>query len=48
MPLLAIWKSNSSAIDEFSIEQVVATAGDGTLKDGSPCSEELRAFLSQI
>ena len=27
MPLIALWESNSSVIDQFSIEQVVATAG---------------------
>jgi hypothetical protein len=48
MPLLSFWKSNPSAIDELSIEQVVATAGDGALKDGSTCSEELREYLSQV
>lgn len=48
MPLLSFWKSNPAAIDELSIEQIVATAGDGSLKDGSACSEELRTFLSQV
>jgi hypothetical protein len=31
-----------------SIEQVVATAGDGNLKDGSICSQELREYLSRV
>lgn len=48
MPLLTIWKSNPTAIDQFSIEQVVAAAGDGVLKDGSHCSAELRTFLSEV
>jgi hypothetical protein len=48
MPLLALWNSNQSAVGEFSIEQVVATAGDGVLKDGSVCSTELREYLAQI
>jgi hypothetical protein len=48
MPLLALWKSNPSEINQFSIEQVVGTAGDGNLKDGSDCSIELRAFLSEV
>lgn len=48
MPLLALWKSNPTEIHQFSIEQVVGTAGDGNLKDGSECSVELRAFLSQV
>jgi hypothetical protein len=48
MPLIALWSSNRTAIDEFSAEQVVATAGDGNLRDGSLCSQELRAYLSEI
>jgi hypothetical protein len=48
MPLLALWKSNQSAVSEFSVEQVVATAGDGVLKDDSLCSTELREYLAQI
>jgi hypothetical protein len=48
MPLLALWKSNPSEINQFSIEQVVGTAGDGNLKDNSDCSNELRAFLSEV
>jgi hypothetical protein len=48
MPLIALWASNRTAIDEFTIEQVVATSGDGNLKDASLCSLELRAYLSEI
>lgn len=48
MPLLELWKSNPSAIEQFSIEQIVTSAGDGVLKDGSLCSTELRSFLSQV
>jgi len=48
MPLIALWSSNRAAIDEFSIEQVVAAAGDGNLRDGSACSQELRAYFSEI
>ncbi len=48
MPLIALWESNSAVVDEFSIEQVVATAGNGELKDGSLCSTELRSFLAQV
>jgi hypothetical protein len=47
MPLLALWSSNPNAISEFKIEQVVATAGDGNLRDGSPCSDEFRAYLAE-
>jgi hypothetical protein len=48
MPLLALWKSNPLEINQFSIEQVVGTAGDGILKDNSDCSTELRSFLSEV
>jgi hypothetical protein len=48
MPLLALWQSNPTAVGEFSIEQAVAAAGDGALKDGSSCSLEFREFLSQV
>jgi len=47
MPLMALWESNAEAISEFTIEQVVSSAGDGNLKDGSVCSSELRQYLSQ-
>ena len=48
MPLLALWSSNPSAIGQFSIEQIVAAAGTGDLRDNSDCSEELRQYLSQV
>jgi hypothetical protein len=48
MPLLELWSSNPAAIGQFMVEQVVTSAGDGNLKDGSKCSEELRAYLSEI
>ncbi len=48
MPLMSVWISNPAAVSEFTIEQVVSTAGDGNLKDGTQCAEELREYLSQI
>ena len=48
MALLALWTSNPDALLSLSIEQIVSTAGDGKLRDGSNCSTELRAFLSQV
>src|SRR5215813_444552 len=47
MALIAIWKSNPEAVLSMTIQQIVATAGDGKL-NASECSDELRAFLSQI
>src|ERR1700730_6900091 len=48
MPLIALWNSSAAAVDEFTIEQVVAIAGDGNLTDGSPCSQELCRYLAEI
>lgn len=48
MPLLALWASNPEAVNDLSIEQIVATAGDGKLRDDSDCSRELRQYLSQV
>lgn len=48
MPLISIWESNPDAILEFTIEQLLATAGDGHLLDESDCSRELRDFFSQV
>jgi hypothetical protein len=48
MPLISLWSSNRTAIDEFSIEQVVATAGDGNLRDSSLCSQEIRTYISEV
>lgn len=48
MPLISLWTSNPAAVGEFTIEQVVATAGDGSLRDGSLCSKELQEYLAQV
>jgi hypothetical protein len=47
MPLLAFWKSNPEEINKASIEQIVAMAGDGNLRDNSLCSDELRKYLTE-
>jgi hypothetical protein len=47
MPLLAIWESNPKAVGDSTIEQIVAMAGDGNLKDATPCSNEFREYLTQ-
>jgi hypothetical protein len=47
LPLLALWQSNPEAVTALSVEQLVATAGDGKLRDGNTCSEELRSYLAQ-
>ncbi len=48
MPLIDIWKANPTAVEQMSIEQIVATAGNGRLTDHSQCSAELRLFLQQV
>lgn len=48
MALLSIWTSNPKAVTSLSIEQIVATAGDGKLRDESDCSSEIRRFFSQV
>ena len=47
MPLLHFWKSSSETVLGMPLEQIVNTAGDGTLKDNSLASEELRKFFSE-
>lgn len=48
MPLVELWKSTPDAVSQFNVEQVVATSGDGNLRDGSLCSEELREYLKSV
>jgi hypothetical protein len=48
MPLLDFWKSNRDVVLTLSIEQILANAGDGILKDQSACSIELRRFFNVV
>ena len=48
MPLLSFFESNPEAVEQLTIEQIVASAGDGVLRDQSTCSVELRAYFGQI
>lgn len=48
MPLLSFWASNPEAGGQLTIEQIVASAGDGVIKDKSVCSAELRSYLQQV
>ncbi|CAN5857957.1 hypothetical protein BH20GEM1_BH20GEM1_00610 [soil metagenome] len=45
MPLMSLWQTNPDAVRQLAIGQVVATAGDGRLRDGSECQKELRDYL---
>jgi len=48
MPLLEFWKNNKDVVLNMGIEQVVANAGDGNLRDGTESSAELRKFLAEV
>lgn len=48
MPLIEFWEKSKESVLEMSIQQIVAMAGDGSLKDKSQTSEELRHFLTLI
>jgi hypothetical protein len=48
MALLDLWKNSPNQLRDKKIQQLIAFAGSGKLKDGSPCAEELRAFLSMV
>ena len=48
MPLLQFWKNAKDDVLKMTIEQVIASAGDGNLRDNSECSEELRTFLKAV
>src|ERR1700733_6440148 len=46
MPLMNFWKTAKEDVLNLRVEQVVKNAGDGYLRDISPCSLELRQYLS--
>ena len=48
MPLLPIWRKQPKDALSFTIQQILAMAGDGKLRDGSACSDELRTFLREV
>jgi hypothetical protein len=45
---LSFWKTAKEEVLSLSIEQVVVNAGDGILRDQSPCSVEFREFLGKV
>lgn len=45
MPLLSLAKADPTTVAALSIQQLVANAGDGDLRDGSLCSQEFREYL---
>jgi hypothetical protein len=48
MPLIEFWRSNPQVVSQLTIEQVVSNAGDGNLRDNSPCCQELREYISEV
>jgi hypothetical protein len=48
IPLLSLVASSPEAVRQLIIEQVVATAGDGRLRDGTESQRELREYLRQV
>lgn len=48
MALLDFWRSSAEAVLRLNIQQIVAAAGDGRLRDGSECSAELCRFLREV
>ena len=46
MPLINFWKTAKEDVLKLRVEQVVKMAGDGYLRDHSPCSLELRQYLN--
>lgn len=47
MALLNFWKNSREDVLSLKIEQVVANAGDGNVRDNSSCSTELREYFAQ-
>lgn len=48
MPLLDVWKSQPAEFKTRTVQQIVAFAGDGRLRDESSTCTEFRDFLDQI
>jgi hypothetical protein len=48
MSLIPFWKSNRPDVEAMQLNQIVAIAGDGVLKDGSDAAAELREYFSAV
>lgn len=48
MSLVDFAKSNPKSLEGYAVRQIVAFAGDGTLKDFSDCSAQLRSYLETV
>jgi hypothetical protein len=48
MALVDLWKSSPEQIEGKTVQQLLAFAGDGHLRDGNQTSAEFRSFLAHI
>lgn len=48
MYLVDLWQSSPKQLSDKHLQQIIAFAGDGKLKDGNPTSDEFRAYISLI
>ena len=48
MPLLDLWNSARGTVEAMPLNQLLANAGDGRLKDGSEASAEFRTFIKKV
>ena len=48
MGLSDLWQSSRSQLEDKHIQQIIAFAGTGELKDGTPGSLEFRDFLARV
>ncbi len=48
MALVDIWTTSRNQIEDKSVAQIVAFAGDGRLRDGGDASREFREFLAVV
>lgn len=48
MSLSDLWKAQPNQLRNKQIGQLIAIAGEGTLRDGSTASGELREFLRSV
>ncbi len=48
MALVDLWTTSRNQIEDKGIDQIVAFAGDGRLRDGSEAADEFREFLAVV
>ncbi len=48
MALTELWSSSPEQLRDKHVQQIIAFAGSGKLRDGAPTSQEFRDFLSQV